>query len=105
MILLNTSIPQKKLRMLVESLGFRVEEEKKFYPYYVDVYIQEVNVGVELDGPYHIGKSRDLNRDKFILDNYGIKILRVKQKELKDVKKVEKKIIEFIEANSKASQE
>ena len=99
------SKPQGLLRNIMEKLGFIVQEEKEVFPYLIDCFVPELRLGFELDGPYHIGKSRDLNRDEFILDNYGIKILRVKQKELKDVKKVEKKIIEFIEANSKASQE
>jgi very-short-patch-repair endonuclease len=57
-----------------------------------DFYCDEKKLVIELDGPIHESyKVYDEYRD-FELENLGLKILRIKNEELTDVKKVLKKI-------------
>jgi very-short-patch-repair endonuclease len=57
-----------------------------------DFYCDEKKLVIELDGPIHKSyKEYDEYRD-FELENLGLKILRIKNEELTDVKKVLNKI-------------
>ncbi|WP_346855845.1 endonuclease domain-containing protein [uncultured Draconibacterium sp.] len=60
--------------------------------YVPDFYCFKENLAIELDGKIHeFNKKRDQRRDD-ILSNMGIKILRFKNEELKDIETVLKKI-------------
>lgn len=54
-------------QILVESwinnIGFRTDLETVFGEYAVDIYIAELNIAVEVDGPCHKFKKRDKKRD------------------------------------------
>ncbi|WP_372650942.1 endonuclease domain-containing protein [Draconibacterium sp.] len=65
--------------------------------YVPDFYCFKENIAIELDGEIHkFNKKRDERRDE-ILRNMGIKILRFKNEDLKDIDSVLQKIIsEFI---------
>jgi very-short-patch-repair endonuclease len=69
-------------QMLVETwinrLGFRTDLETVFGEYAVDIYITELNIAVEVDGPSHKFKKRDKKRDSKLRTEYGLKdVLRV----------------------------
>jgi|ERR1035437_914985 very-short-patch-repair endonuclease len=49
----------------------------------VDFYIKEPNIIIEVDGPEH-GSLRDAKRDKALLKLFGIKVLRVTNKNVEE---------------------
>jgi very-short-patch-repair endonuclease len=91
---------QLKVASIINDLGFEVTEEKECSPYFVDIYIPEINLGVEVDGKgWHISKKMDKKRDLYIYENYGIPIIRVQVGQKKE--EIEKKIMEFVETKYK----
>ncbi len=63
------------------GLGFSLEEE--FSPYCADIFICDLNLIIELDGPQHL-KRRDAKRDAFIKETYGIDVWRFKNREIRE---------------------
>lgn len=63
-------------QMLVESwinqIGFRTDLEKVFGEFSVDIYVPELNIVVEVDGPHHMFKKRDKKRDDKLRKEHGI---------------------------------
>ena len=66
----------------VREAGFGSILEQDFEPYVVDIYIPDLLLALEIDGPYHM-KRRDATRDAYIWDNYKIKIWRFPLKEVR----------------------
>tara|TARA_R110002020_G_scaffold347726_1_gene561403 strand:+ start:364 stop:684 length:321 start_codon:yes stop_codon:yes gene_type:complete len=66
----------------VREAGFGSILEQDFEPYVVDIYIPDLLLGLEIDGPFHF-KKRDATRDTYIKDNYKIEIWRFPLKEVK----------------------
>ena len=73
---------QFKMAEWVKEAGFGSILEQDFEPYVVDIYIPDLLLGLEIDGPFHL-KKRDANRDSYIKDNYKIEIWRFSLKEVK----------------------
>ena len=82
---------QIKLQGIIESLGFETILEKKFGDYFIDIFLPEIGKGIEWDSIGHY-KKRDNKRDKILLNEYDIPVLRIT--DLKD-KELGKKILEF----------
>ena len=62
-------------------------------PYTVDMLLPEAHVGVEYDGPRHLlTKKKDIVRDAYILEVYGLPILRVTAES-----RIEDELDDFIE--------
>lgn len=61
----------------LSELGIPYMEEYPVGPYSLDIYVADLNRGVEIDGPYH-NKKRDKVRDANILEIEGIEVVRVK---------------------------
>lgn len=95
----------KETKYLLESLNIRYEEEKTFsdcvsdlgrvLPF--DFYLPDYNLLIELDGRQHYDKSskyysNDLIRNDNIKNNYcknnNIKLIRIKQKDRKNLKSI-----------------
>ena len=67
-------------------------KNKELFFYIPDFYCAEEKLVIELDGPIHlIQKDRDIHRDT-ILREKGLRILRIKNDELRDIEKVLVKI-------------
>lgn len=66
---------RRVLRWLA-AWGVQYQEEYPVGPYSIDVYLPEMRIGLELDGPWH-NRKRDAVRDE-IISGQGIDILRVK---------------------------
>jgi very-short-patch-repair endonuclease len=64
-------------------------------PYYVDFYLFEKNIVIEVDGVYwHKDKDYDSNRDVYLESNYGVKVYRFSCKDLRrDGPKIINKIL------------
>lgn len=75
------TLGHQQLVSLVTQMGFQVRIEEPFAPYVVDVYIPEMHVALEADGPRH-SKRKDALRDAVLLEQYGLPVLRFANKEL-----------------------
>jgi very-short-patch-repair endonuclease len=89
------SEPQKKdtptqflMASWVKEAGFGSILEQDFEPYVVDIYIPDLMLALEIDGPYHMTR-RDEYRDAHIRTNYNIEIWRYPLKIVKSSFKAE----------------
>lgn len=62
----------------LSELGITYVEEFPVEPYSIDIYSAELNLGIEIDGGMWHNKKRDEKRDKRILVEHGIPIVRIK---------------------------
>lgn len=76
---------EKKIkRIAIDVFGFNVKSERIFRPYILDIYIQNIKVGIEIDGGVHNKKeSYDDRRDQFLWDRHGVKVYRFTNDEVK----------------------
>jgi len=65
----------------IEELGIGTVIEQPFGVYSVDIFIPDLNLGIEVDGPYH-HKRRDLKRDEYLKQTHGIDIWRIPIKKM-----------------------
>ena len=65
----------------IKESGFGSSLEEDFPPYVVDIYISDLHLGIELDGPHHF-KKRDQKRDEELFRDYGLVIWRYSNKEI-----------------------
>ncbi len=61
----------------VDKAGYQYMEEYPVGQWSLDIYLSEMKVGVELDGPQHNAR-KDRERDDMILTHWGIRIIRFK---------------------------
>ena len=73
---------QLRVKSWIEDIGIGVTLEEDFGKYVVDIYIPDLLLGVEIDGPYHL-KKKDRLRDEYLKDSFGIDILRIPDKDIK----------------------
>ena len=87
----------------VRSTGLRANSQEDFPPYVVDVYIPDMKLGIEIDGPLHLSR-RDRKRDQELKNNYGVDIWRLPLKILKVSYKDEfiSELMEKVEEQSNA---
>jgi len=79
-----SSKPEFRILSELETLFKKVDSRYKFKKAEIDVFIQDINVGIEYDGSYyHKNKeSRDRKKNKF-LNKHSIKLIRVRKIPLK----------------------
>ena len=65
----------------IEELGIGTITEQPFGDYSVDIFIPDLGLGIEIDGPYHL-KKRDRARDEQINQVHGVDIWRIPIKEM-----------------------
>ena len=65
----------------IEELGIGTVIEQPFDDYLVDIFIPDLNLGIEVDGPYH-QKKRDLKRDEYLKQTHGVDIWRIPIKKM-----------------------
>ncbi len=74
--------------------------KKELFFFIPDFYCSEAKLAVELDGGIHdYTKERDKNRDN-ILDSKGIRVIRIKNKELQDIESVLNKIKKALDCDT-----
>ena len=78
---------QLNLQKYIESKGLQTVLEYSVSPYIADIFIPELQKIVEYDGPFH-HKSRDIKRDKYILETYKLPVFRYKSD--KDIEELNK---------------
>ncbi len=74
-----------------KPLVYEESFEKKYF-YIADYFTRQKRLVVELDGPIHqYTKEYDENRD-IVINNLGLRVLRIKNEEMVDVQRVLNKI-------------
>ena len=69
---------QVKLEKILNKLGYQTMQNIGFYPYVADIFIYDLCLAIEVDGGLHKEGSRDKKRDKYLLEQYGVKTIRIK---------------------------
>lgn len=78
------------------------QSEVNFRPYWVDIYLSEFHLAIEVDGPSHSRKKDEL-RDKNLWANYNLPVLRL---ELNcPVDQVKARVTRLIEQWAESAQE
>jgi very-short-patch-repair endonuclease len=74
---------------------YEINKNDLFF-YIADFYCAEYKIAIELDGKIHeYRKSKDYNRDMILRKN-GIRTIRIKNEEIKNIEVVKNKITSFI---------
>lgn len=72
---------QKRVAAWIRELGLSHSFEAEFDSYWVDVYVPELNLAIELDGPYHFSSS-DARRDEILGGKFGLEVWRFKNNQI-----------------------
>ena len=74
---------------------YRQKGTQKFF-FIADFYCADMDLVIELDGKVHeLQKEYDYNRN-LVLNGLGLKVLRIQNKELKDLESVKRKILTYL---------
>ena len=85
----------------LNEIGLEHSLEEELDPFWADIYIHDLNLVIELDGPNHM-KKRDDARDEFLVETYHVSIWRIKNKIVKVNYKEEfkKELMQIVEEYS-----
>lgn len=75
------SYPEKVAFDWLNSNNIQFEHQKQIGKYFVDFFIQSLNSIIEIDGIRWHNKDKDAQRDKEILEHFGIKTIRISTSE------------------------
>jgi very-short-patch-repair endonuclease len=68
---------------LENKLGYRIIRQYRIGGYFLDGYIPEINLAIEVDEKYHENnKEKDIKREEYIKQKLGCKFLRIKDYKL-----------------------
>lgn len=80
--------PHRILIRICEELGLEWEDETRFGRYSLDVYVPGMKLCLECDGVYFHSlpgaAEKDARRDRWLLENHGIRTLRFTDVELEN---------------------
>ena len=65
----------------VRATGLGANPQEDFPPYVVDVYVPDLDLAIEVDGPLHLRKS-DKKRDLHLKTKYGVDTWRIPLKKM-----------------------
>jgi very-short-patch-repair endonuclease len=78
------TMPERRMRELLESLGVKFNQEYRIGRFYIDFYLPDRKLAIEIDGDYWHAKpevkARDMRKEAF-LNNKGIGVVRVRESE------------------------
>lgn len=87
----------KRIERILDDMGVSYLSEEPFKPYKVDILLPEFWAVIEIDGPYH-SRRHDIDRDKLLLEEYGLPTLRIKtNRGWLTTPKLKAAILQFIE--------
>ena len=84
---------QLSISKILFEMGVSHNLEESFPPYHADIFVPKFRVAIEYDGPSHTFKKRDRARDEYLLGEYALPVLRLKEFGPKEDIKLE--ILEF----------
>ena len=93
------SAAHKKVIKFLENWGIQLMEEVDFPPYRVDIFVPEVHVAVEVDGPHHSKKANE-KRDKKLLEDYLLPTFRIDASDVRTSEHWENELWAFFRAHS-----
>ena len=65
------------IKKIADKFGYKAKKEKAFPPFMCDIYLQGMNIAIEIDGGYHSNRfSYDETRDQYIKNYYGADVYR-----------------------------
>ncbi|MBI5699472.1 endonuclease domain-containing protein [Candidatus Saganbacteria bacterium] len=76
---------EKTLWRYLSNRGFCQFKFRRQYPlagFILDFYCPEKRMGIEIDGPIHDKKSEHDKERQIIIENHGIKVLRLKNEQI-----------------------
>ena len=76
------TVPHRQLIGVLEAVGWDVEVETSFPPYFVDCYLPQFHVAVEADGLAH-SRPKDAKRDADLMIDYALPVYRVSSETLR----------------------
>lgn len=89
--------PHRRVEKILDGLSLSyMSEFPEFPPYILDIYLPEWHLGIEVDGPYHL-KKHDKVRDQYLLERFGVIILRLKMKIYRRDVNIGEEITDFID--------
>ena len=88
------SAAHKKVIKFLEKWGIELMEEVDFPPYRVDIFVPEVHVVIEVDGPHHSKKANE-KRDKKLLEEYLLPTFRIDASDVRTSKNWEDALFLF----------
>ena len=98
------SAPHRKVIKILESWGIQLMEEVPFPPYQVDIYIPDVHVAIEVDGPHHSKKANE-KRDKKLLEEYLLPTFRIKANDVRATGLWKPDLLAFLEGHTETATE
>lgn len=72
---------QRLVNKWIKEIGIGTQLEYEVGQYSIDIYVPDLLLGVEVDGPWHLRK-RDKKRDEYILERHGIEVWRIPIKDI-----------------------
>jgi very-short-patch-repair endonuclease len=90
------SNPHKRIEKVLDEIGLNYESEYSLPPFTIDIMLPEYWLGIEIDGPYHT-KSKDQKRDKYLLEHYGLYLLRFRNKDRQSKEEIEAAVLDIID--------
>ena len=76
----NRTAPHRRVERILGKMQLGFQSEVGFKPYWVDIYISEWHLAIEVDGPGHSPK-KDAARDSVLSEKYFLPVLRLKSDE------------------------
>jgi len=76
---------ENRTKSALRKLKIRYRSQKVFFKYIVDIYLPDYHVVLECDGSGHDtakGKKRDVERDAFLSQEYGLLVLHLKARDI-----------------------
>ena len=67
---------QRLIDRWIKEIGIGTQLEYEVGRYFIDIYVPDLILGIEVDGPWHLRK-RDKKRDEYILEVHGIETWRI----------------------------
>jgi len=72
---------QRLVNRWIVDIGIGTQLEYEVGKYFIDIYVPDLLLGVEVDGPWHLHR-RDKKRDAYILETHGIEVWRIPIKDI-----------------------
>lgn len=79
---------EKIVHQHLRKAGVKFQPQKAFRPYFVDIFIPKLNLVVECDGTYWHNRpgawEQDRKRDRYLISRYGVRVVRVPEKSIRE---------------------
>jgi leucyl-tRNA synthetase len=81
--------------------GYKFTRQKPIHSYILDFYCSKLSLGIEVDGGSHIEKEEYDQRRTFLLNGFGIDIIRFSNEEvIQNINSIRKQLSTYIESQN-----